>query len=203
MTNISLPAVPFSPSYPQLVESVSQSRSGTRAMAFVEYADSYWTIQMKTVPLSAAQRLLVEAFKDACRGGLATVTYTPKHMCIPQAYWGDSANSVLANNGNLVSITGNSLAINSVDNGLTLGPGDLISLTTGGYNSLFRVQTGAVAASNTMTITVEPTVPTYITAGAVVLLKNPIANMRVMPGSFSIPDDFNPVATFTLVEIPK
>ncbi|MBZ9808124.1 hypothetical protein [Mesorhizobium sp. ESP-6-2] len=158
---------------------------------------------MKTVPLSAAQRLLVEAFKDASRGGLTTVTYTPKHMCIPRAYWGDADNAALANTGNLVSITGNSLVINSVNNGLTLSAGDLISLTTGSYNSLVRVQTGAIAASNAMTITVEPTVPSYITAGAIVTFKNPVANMRVMPGSFSIPDDFLPVATFTLVEIPK
>ncbi|MBZ9980395.1 hypothetical protein LB521_04440 [Mesorhizobium sp. BR-1-1-8] len=200
---ISLPAVPFQISYPQLVDSVSVSRAGTRAMAFVEYADAYWQVQMRTVPLSASQRLLVEAFKDASRGGLVTVTYTPKHMCIPRAYWGDAANAALTNTGNLISITGNSLVINSVTNGLTLAAGDLISLTTGSYNSLFRVQTGAVAVANAMTITVEPTVPSYITTGAVVTFKNPLANMRVMPGSFSIPDEFNPVASFTLVEIPK
>ncbi|MER9310103.1 hypothetical protein NKI51_12395 [Mesorhizobium australicum] len=200
---INLPAVPFQVSYPQLVDSVSVSRSGSRAMAFVEYADAYWTVQMRTVPLSAAQRLLVEAFKDACRGGLTTVTYTPQHMSVPRAYWGDAANTKLTNVGNLVSITGNSLVINSVDNGLVLAAGDLISLTTGSYNSLFRVQTGATAAANTITITVEPTVPSYITTGAVVTFKNPVANMRALPGSFSMPDDFNPVATFTLVEIPK
>ncbi|MER9911709.1 hypothetical protein NKJ71_13855 [Mesorhizobium sp. M0050] len=179
------------------------SRAGSRAMAFVEYADAYWTVQMRTVPLTAAQRLLVEAFKDASRGGLITVTYTPKHMCVPRAYWGDAANTKLTNTGSLVSITGNSLVINSVDNGLVLAAGDIISLTTGSYNSLFRVQTGATSSSNTMTITVEPTVPSYITTGAVVTFKDPVANMRVVPGSFSMPDDFNPVATFTLVEIPK
>ncbi|ESX78482.1 hypothetical protein [Mesorhizobium sp. LSHC414A00] len=200
---ISLPDVPFQISYPQLVESVSVSRAGSRAMAFVEYADAYWTVQMRTVPLTAAQRLLVEAFKDASRGGLITVTYTPKHMCVPRAYWGDAANTKLTNTGSLVSITGNSLVINSVDNGLALAAGDIISLTTGSYNSLFRVQTGATSSSNTMTITVEPSVPSYITTGAVVTFKDPVANMRVVPGSFSMPDDFNPVATFTLVEIPK
>ncbi len=52
-------------------------------------------------------------------------------------------------------------------------------------------------------MTVEPAVPAYITAGAVVLFKNPVANMRLLPGSFSIPDDAKPVVTFTLVEIPK
>ncbi|OBQ72399.1 hypothetical protein [Mesorhizobium loti] len=203
MTAIALPAVGFQVAYPQLTESVSVSRSGTRAMAFVEYADSYWTIQMRTKPLKASQRLLVEAFKDACRGGLQTVLYTPKHMCLPRAYWGNPGAAALANAGNLVSITGNSLVINSVDNGLTLGPGDLISATNDDYNSLFRVQTGGVASSNQITVTVEPTVPSYLTAGAVITFKNPVANMRLYPGSFSIPDEPKPVATFTLVEIPK
>lgn len=203
MTAIALPAVGFQHAYPQLVESVSASRSGTRAMAFVEYADSYWTIQMRTKPLKASERLLVEAFKDASRGGLQTVLYTPKHMCIPRAYWGNAGAAALANPGALVSITGNSLLINSVENGLTLGAGDLISATTGDYNALFRIQTGGVAAGNAITVTVEPAAPSYITAGAVMTFTNPIANMRVMPGSFSIPDEPKPVATFMLVEIPK
>ncbi|QKC99173.1 hypothetical protein [Mesorhizobium sp. NZP2298] len=201
MSTIALPAVPFQAAYPQIVRSDSVSRSGQKVMAVIEYADPVWQINMKTVPLRASERLLVEAFRDAARGGLQTVLYTPKHMCVPQAYWGDAGNTALSNNGNLVSITGNSLVINSVDNGLTLGPGDLISATTGEYNSLFRVQTGAVAASNTMTITVEPTVPSYITAGAVVRFKNPLANMRCV--SFDITDDLMPTASFTLVEIPK
>ncbi|TPL30173.1 hypothetical protein [Mesorhizobium sp. B2-4-7] len=203
MTAIDLPTVHFQVSYPQLTESVSVSRSGSRAMAFVEYADAYWTIQMRTLPLEASDRLLVEAFKDACRAGLQTVLYKPKHMSLPRAYWGNAGAAALANNGSLVSITGNQLVVNSVDDGLTLGPGDLISATVGDYNSLFRIQTGGVAAGGTITLTVEPTVPSYITAAAVIRFKDPVANMRVMPGSFSITDELKPVATFTLVEIPK
>jgi hypothetical protein len=200
---IALPAVGFQHAFPQLMDSVSVSRSGTKAMAFVEYADAYWSNQMRTKPLKASERLLVEAFKDACRGGLTTVLYTPKHMCVPRAYWGDAGNAALANAGNLVSVTGNQLAINSVDNGLTPGPGALISATTGDYNALFRIQSGGVAAGNAIAVSVGPAVPAYITAGAVIAFKNPVANMRLMPGSFSIPDEPKPVATFTLVEIPK
>ncbi len=118
---IALPAIGFQVAYPQLVDSVSVSRSGTRAMSFVEYADAYWSIQMRTKALKASERLLVEAFKDACRGGLQTVLYTPKHMCVPRAYWGDATNAALANNGNLASIAGNQLVIDSVTNWLTLG----------------------------------------------------------------------------------
>lgn len=203
MATISLPAVGYQPAYPQLVESVSVSRAGNRAIAFVDYADMYWSITMRTVPLGAGARLLVEAFRDACRGGLQTVLYTPKHMCLPRAYWGNPGSPHLAD-GSLVSIAGNQLTLGAT-NGLTLGPGDLISATTDEYNSLFRVQAGGVAASGSLIVTVEPTVPSYITAGGgtVVRFKNPVANMRVMPGSFSIADDFFPVASWQMVEVPK
>lgn len=204
MAAIDLPDVGYLPAYPQLVESVSVSRSGSRAMAFVDYADPYWSVAMKTEALNAGQRLAVEAFRDACRGGLQTVLYTPKHMCLPQAYWGNPVAPAIATNGNLVSITnGNQLAVNGVVDGLRLGSGDLISLSTGDYHSLFRVRVGGIAASGAIGLTVEPTVPSYIAAGAVVRFKNPICNMRVLPGSFSIPDEFFPSASFTLVEVPK
>lgn len=204
MAAISLPAVEFLVAYPQLVESVSMARSGNRTLAFVEYADPVWQIIMRTVSLKAEPRLLVEAFRDATRGGQQTVLYRPKHMCIPRAYWGDATNAALTNEGSLVSVTdGRQLAIGSVTNGLTLGAGDLISLATDDYRSLHRVQTGGVAASTAIDVTVEPPVPGYIAAGAVVKFKDPELNMRVVPGSFSIPDELFPVASFTLVEVPK
>lgn len=204
MAAISLPSVDFLVAYPQLVESVSMARSGNRALAFVEYADPVWQIVMRTVPLKAGSRLLVEAFRDATRGGQQTVLYRPRHMCIPQAYWGDASNAVLSNEGSLVSVTdGRQLAIGSVNNGLTLGPGDLISLATGDYRSLHRIQTGGVAASAAINVTVEPPVPGYIATGAAVKFKDPELNMRVVPGSFAIPDELMPVASFTLVEVPK
>lgn len=203
MTTISLPAVGYQPAYPQLVESVSMSRAGNRAIAFVDYADMYWAVTMRTVPLDARDRLLVEAFRDACRGGLQTVLYSPTHMCLPRAYWGNPGAPHLAD-GTLTSIAGNLLTLGAT-NGLTLGAGDLISVTTGEYNSLFRVQAGGVAASGSLAVTVEPTVPSYITAGGgtVVRFKNPVANMRVVPTSFSIADDFFSVSSFQLVEVPK
>lgn len=204
MPAIALPDVGYQPAYPQIIQSISAARSGKRAMSFVEYADPFWQITLRTVPLKAADRLVIEAFGDACRGGLQTVLYTPKHMCIPRAYWGDAANVALANEGGLVSITdGRRLSIASVTNGLTLAPGDLISLTTGDYHALGRVSVGGVASSGAITVSVEPPVPTYIEPGAVVKFKQPVLNMRLAPGSFSMPDEHFPVASFTLVEVPK
>jgi hypothetical protein len=204
MTVIALPNVGYQLTYPKLIDSVSISRTGNRAISFVETADPFWQVAMATEALSAADLALVEAFGDETRTGRKTVLYTPKHSCLPQAYWGNPGAAALANTGNLVSVTnGFTIAINSVDNGLTLMRGDLISLTTGDYHSLHRVQVGAVAALNAMSLTVEPFVPGYIAAGAIVRFKNPVLNTRVLPGSFSIPDEFHPAATFTLVEVPK
>jgi hypothetical protein len=203
MATVALPAVRFQIARPQVIDSVSVSRTGQRAISFVESADPYWQVTMRTKPLRAAELALVEAFREETRQGRNTVIYTPKHICVPQVYWGNPNAAALSNTGLVTSIAGHSLSFNSVDNGLTLMRGDLISLAGNGYRALCRIITGAIAAGNAMTVTVEPAVPGYMIIGSVVRFKIPELNMRVLPGSFSIPDDFRPVASFTLVEVPK
>lgn len=201
---IDLPAVRFLAAYPALVRSVSTSRTGNRAISFVEYADPFWQIDMATTPLSASERLLVETFRDQAEGGRVTVTYTPKHQCIPKAYWGDADNAALTNTGVITGFTNRrTFTFNSVDNGLTLLPGDLIGLEQDGYRTLARIATGGVASGNALTVTVEPLVPGYIGIGATVVFRQPKLNTRVLPGSFSMANDNRPSASFTLVEVPK
>lgn len=198
---INLPNVRFQASYPQVVDSVSASRAGNRLVAMVEYADPFWQIDMRTKPLRAGERLEVEAFRDACRGGLNTVVYTPTHQCLPRAHWGDPDAAVLAN-GTLTSKSGFG-AVLAVTTGLTLSAGDLVSMTTGDYNWMARVMTGGTAAEGALSVTLNMAVPSYIATGATVRVKNPRMNARMLPGSFSMPDDLFPVASFTLVEVPK
>lgn len=199
---IDLPAVRYVHSYPSLVRSVSQSRTGERGIATVEYADPFWQISLQTIPLRAADRLLVEAFRDQADNARATVIYRLHHQCIPKAYWGDANNAVLANTGVIASFASRrTFTINSVDSGLTLGTGDLIGLEQGDYKTIARVQSGGVAAGNALTVTVEPLVPGFITAGATVVFKSPRMNMRVT--AFAMPDDPFPVASFTLSEVAK
>lgn len=203
--SIALPAVKFQTAYPQIIRSVSASRDGGgRAMAFTEYADPYWSITMRTKPLKPADRLLVEAFDSEASNGLVTVLYTPKHMCLPRAYWGNSSAAALANTGVIsVKTSARQFTFNSVDNGLTLAPGDLIGLVDGDYKLIVRVTSGGIASGNALSVTVEPPLPAYIGVGATVVFKNPEMNTRVLPGSLTIPDEPLPVCTFTLVEVPK
>lgn len=198
---IDLPTVPFLVSYPQVVESVSVSRAGNRVVAMVEYADPYWKIDMRTKPLRAAERLAVEAFRDACRGGQVTVRYTPQHQCLPMAHWGDPDAAVLAN-GTLAAKSGYSATL-AAANGLVLSPGDLISMTTGDYDWMARVVAGGTAASGSLSVTLNMAVPSYIETGAVVRYKRPRMNTRMLPDTFTMPDSFNPIASFTLIEVPR
>ncbi len=196
-----LPAVGFQPAYPKVVDSVSASRAGNRLVATVEYADPFWQIDMRTLPLDAAERLLVEAFRDDCRGGLNTVVYSPVHQCLPKAHWGEPDAAVLAN-GTLSAKSGFGATI-AATSGLTLSRGDLISMTTGDYNWMARIIAGGTVSGGSLAVTLNMAVPSYIETGATVRFKEPRMNARMLPGSFNMPDEFFPVASFALVEVPK
>lgn len=196
-----LPDVGFQPAYPKVVESVSASRAGNRLVAMVEYADPFWQIDMRTVPLTAEERLLVEAFRDDCRGGLNTVIYTPRHQCLPRSHWGNPDAPELAD-GSLTSKSGSDAVLAATD-GLTLSRGDLISLTTGDYHWMARIVTGGTVAGGSIAVTLNMAVPSYVAPGAVARFKDPRMNARMLPGSFALTDEFDPVASFTLVEVPK
>lgn len=202
---IALPAVKFQASYPELVNSVSLSRSGKRIISFVEYADDFWQVEMQTKPLRASEQKLVESFVSKCKRGSVTILYTPKHVCVPRAYWGDANNAILTNTGIVTAITGGTtIAFNSVTTGLQIKEGDYIGLTTGAYNLIVRATNDVTAASSAVAgLTVDPPIPAYIAVGAVVTFKNPVMNMRMIPDSFQMPNGPFPVATFTLVEVPQ
>lgn len=201
---IDLPVVPYVKGLPQIVRSTSAARSGQRAMAFVEFADPVWRIDVETGPLEAVDALTVQAFLDEAGAGTRTVLFAPKYLKVPQAYWADNANPALSNTGSLVSVTdGFMIAVGSVTNGLDLRRGDLVSLKSGDYRSLHRVMIGAVASAGSISLTVEPAVPAYIVPGAEVRFRDLELNVRMLPGSGAISDDYLPVASFTLVEVPK
>lgn len=193
----------YGPTYPKLMRSTSVSRYGKRAISFVETSDPFWQVAMRVVALSNADRQKLEAFISRCRDGMVTVLYTPKHVCLPQAYWGNPTAPAILDTGVLASISGNQLTVNSVTNGLKLTEGDLIGFSQGDYNTIVRVVQDATAAGGVITIKAEPFLPSYITAGATVVFKNPVMNMRLVPDSYDCPDDFRPTATFTLIEVPR
>ncbi|WP_144223603.1 hypothetical protein [Mesorhizobium amorphae] len=200
---VDLPAIRFAPTRPELVDSVSVSRAGNRVISVVDYADPFWQIAMRTLTMSAQELQMLLAFRDRVRSGMVTVIHRPTDNCLPQAYWGNPG-AIQLNNGTLQSVTGGfNVTLNNLINGLKMMPGDLFSLKSGNYRSLHRVMVGGTAAANALSLTVEPFVPPYIAPGAVARFLKPELNTRVVPGSFSVSEDHFPVATFTLVEVPR
>lgn len=205
MTVIILPNYGWSSGIPERFDSVSVSRTGKRAMSFVEYADPTWQMSMASANLTRPQWSDLRALKVDAGNGLRTVLYTvPQGISVPQAYWEDRGNAILDDTGLLGVVTdGFLMAVSSVTSGLALTRGDYIGLKSGDYRSLHMVMENAVATGGGIDLRVEPAVPPYIADGATVAFKNPSLNTRILPGSFEIGNEYAPVASFTLVEVPK
>jgi len=200
---VALPDVEYSKGLPKLIRSVSQSRAGNRLVSSVEYADPFWQIEMETGPLDPALAPTVRAFLEEANGGTKTVLWAPSYLKVPQAYWANPGALAPSIDGLLASVTnGFNVAISSTAAGLDIRRGDMISMTYGAYRSLHRVMVGAVGGAG-INLTLEPFVPPYITPGATVKFKGLSLNTRMVVGSDSMTDDYNPVATFTLVEVPQ
>lgn len=201
---VAFPDVPYAKGLPKLVRTTSVSRAGKRFMAAIETVDPLWQIIVESAPLARDLIPGMRAFIDECNSAIKTIIWAPTYLDVPQAYLADPGNAALANDGNLVSGTGGlTIVANSVTTGLDIRRGDLISLVKDDYRSMHTVMTGAVAASSSITLVVEPYVPSYITAGAVVKFKNLELNVRMEPNSGEMTDDYLPVATFNLQEVPK
>ncbi|WP_113476265.1 hypothetical protein [Brucella intermedia] len=193
----------YQPTFPVLNRPVSVSQYGDRAISAIENGDPFWTWTAKVTDLTNAKRNLLEAFIDRCRGGQVTVHYTPKHVCIPQAYWGNPNHPAITGTGSLGAINGNTLTLNGVTVGLKLMSGDLVGFTIGDYNFIARIVADATAASTNMQVKIEPFLPSYITVGATVKFKNPVMNMRLMPKTWEIGEGKFPDASFQLIEVPR
>lgn len=202
---IDLPAViGFQPSYPQLTIPTSQTKYGGRTISTVQYADSYRTVEMETVPLTAGQAVQLQSFIAAAKGGAETIIYRPTHICIPQAYWGDADNPRISGTATRGVVTGGyTVQLNNVVPGLILQPGDLVSLQSGDYRQMLQVVIGGVAASTTITVKVDQPISSYVGAGATVRFKHPEMNTRLVKDSFQMASGHFPTASFQLIEVPR
>ncbi len=200
---IEMLSISFQRGRPQLNRPISVSKFGGRSLSFVEYADPYWTVDMETQPLDENQLAYVEAWLARTRGGFETIHFTPVHLRVPQAYVGDEGNPIVNDNGVLAAKNGSALTVNSVSPGLVLRAGDLIGFTIGDYNTICRVTVGATAVSTSVSISVQPPLPSYIVVGSTVVFRDPKMNTRIMPSSISVDDGVLPTASFQLIEVPK
>ncbi|WP_188825107.1 hypothetical protein [Brucella endophytica] len=185
-------------------DQVSVSRYGEKAIAFVEYGDSFWTVDIETAPLYDADLAKVEAFISLVRRGHLTVVFNPLDKTVPQAYWDNPNSPIVSATGTMGAVTnGRTVVIQNVSPGLILMPGDRISFATGAYRQMVRITAGATAVSTQLTVTVDPPVMSFIVPGATVRFKNPEMNTRMIPGSYKLGDERYPTVSFQLIEVPQ
>ncbi len=192
--------------HPQLTIPTSQTKSGGGTISTVEYADRYRTVDMETVPLTAGQTVQLQSFIAAARGGMETILYRPKHICIPRAYWGDLDNPHIAGTASRGTVTGGyTVQLTGVVSGLQLMDGDMFSFTSGVYRQFLQVAFGggATAVSTQMVVKVDQPIASYIATGATVRFKQPEMNTRLVKDSFQMANGHFPTASFQLIEVPR
>lgn len=203
--SISLPDfIEYQAGRPRLNKPISMSRYGERAISMIQNGDEWWTVNIETQPMYDEDLAEFEGWLAQAQNGMETIVYTVLgKQSLPRAYWSNPNSSVPADNGSLTSVTnGKTLLIGSVTVGLAMTKGDLISLTSADYHSLHRVTANATAGA-TITLPVEPPVPSYIADGATVRFKDPVLNTRIVPGSTEVGDGVMPTAKFQLIEVPR
>lgn len=204
---IDLPSnIRFVPSYPQLTIPVSQSKYGGRVISTVGFADSYRTVDMETLPMKASEAVQLQAFIAAAQGGMETIVYRPKNICIPRAYWGDPNNAHITGTASRGTVTGGyTVQLTGVMPGLQLMDGDMFPLKSGDYRQMVQVAYGggAIAANTQMVVKVDQRISSYIASGATVRFKQPEMNTRLVKDSFQMTKGPWPTATFQLIEVPK
>lgn len=171
----------FDPVYQQ-----ARSLTGGAQPNVAEVGPTYWAGSWQTEVLSREQFGIWTAWLQSLRGGLRTFRGRPALWKWPRAYpRGFGGLTVSASpfdgTGNLSAIGSlrDTATINQVPNGFTLAPGDYLSIPVGSRQHLHRVIEGAVAVSNAMTVTIEPTLRPNAITGVEVLFAAPYCEMTL------------------------
>lgn len=195
-----LPAVPYVTADFALIDPVKASPSGARLINYTQVGDPAWQATLVTKALRYSEFAEVEAWWLSLREGLRRVLFRHPHVCYPKNHGGNPAPA--DDPGNLVSVTsGNILAVDGVNAGLSLVVGDRVGLERSGRYHVGRL-TEVAGAGTTRTLTIEPPpFDTVAVAGAVVRFARPALVMRPVPASWSSQQSGSRyTASFQLVE---
>lgn len=183
------------------VDQVSLSRSqGGKAVAVVEYGDSYLRTRFTTLRLYLHQRHAWEAWKDGLRGGLNSFLAWDASRPEPLAYpngvpeikagtW-DGKGTVSAIAANLITAAG-------APEGFKVSAGDHLGLVQSGRYGLYRVAADATAGEATIAVPVEPVIPLNIfSSAATVVFWRPQAEFILLSETWSNPvtAEFAPIS---------
>lgn len=162
-----LPDVQFTLADFEVERFMSVSKSGGQLTNIVEYASPNWKFTATTRRLNYSDGQMVNVWLDSFCGGLySAMIRSPLYSC-PRAHIHNRGAE--QKSGTLTAIENqNILMVSNVHAGLTLSPGDFVSVVDNDYFALGQVVDSSRSSPDTRKIQIEPKLPTYIKRGATV-----------------------------------
>ena len=171
----------FEPVYQQ-----TRAITGGGSVNVADLGPAMWQADYATDVLTRADFATWVAWLQSLRGGLRLFKGRPPFWKWPQAYPKGFAaltysGSPFTGLGNLsvIGVSRDTATINQLPNGFVLAAGDFFSIPVGTRNHLHRVIEGAVAASNALTVTIEPTIRPGVSTGVPVRLEAAYCEMAL------------------------
>lgn len=169
----------FEPLYQQ-----TQAITGGGSVNAADLGPALWQGEFETAVLSRADFGIWQAWLSSLRGSLRMFKGRPPLWKWPQAYprgfagltYSGSPFSGLSN-VSAIGVNRDTVTFNELPNGFVLAPGDYFSIPGATRQHLHRIIEGGVASSNSVTVTVEPTIMPGITTGIDALFEAPYCEM--------------------------
>lgn len=169
------------------VHQQSMSITGGAIPNVAELGPTTWRGEWSTLVLNRENFGIWTAWIQSLRGGLRTFKGRPALWKWPQTYPRGFAGLMVGMSawdgfGNLKTIAElrDVITIDDVPNGFTLKAGDYLSIPVGSRQHLHRVTEGSVAASNELTVTIEPTIRPNAVEDIAVRFEAPYCEMVLM-----------------------
>lgn len=168
----------------ELLYQQTQAITGGGSVNAADLGPALWEGEFQTDVLSRADFGIWQAWISSLRGSLRLFKGRPPAWKWPQAYPRGFdgltySGSPWSGSGNVSAIGANrdTVTINQLPNGLVLAPGDYFSIPSGSRQHLHRIIEGGTAASNSVTLTIEPTILPGISTGIAALFEAPYCEM--------------------------
>jgi hypothetical protein len=187
--------LPFEPTIPQPFQPMyqqTQAITGGGSVNAAEVGDMLWVCDFETKVLDRATFAAWVAWLESLRGGLRMFKGRPPchkwPIAHPKGFTGILySGSQWSGIGNLSAIgsSRDTISINQVPNGITLSPGDGVSIPVGSRQHFHKITEGRTSASGSMLVSVEPPIMPGVTTGIDVRLDTPWCEMVLEGGTYS------------------
>lgn len=167
----------------QLISRQELSRTASGTTYGKDFGPALWSAEYTTAPMNADDALSFEASLNALDGVIGEFEAYDLRRPYPRAH----ADGDFDDEAEILSASGNKMALANLPNGFQLSPGDYLSLEVQSRRVLHQVVEAATAGSDGETgeFAVRPPPWPGTEEGAIVTLKKPSCRMALLPQSIT------------------